>query len=192
VRTFTDASVEELAALLAARPADEIEAPELRRASVLIPLVPSERGWLVLFHRRSEMLRVHRGQIAFPGGGVEEGESVEAAVLRETEEEVGVPAERVRLLGRMDDVVTRTGFLVAPFVGVLPPEYVYVSQPSEVHEIFEVPIAELLSARNPVIRYIEYRGEKFPSYYYLYEQREIWGLTGRILKAFLDVARLAM
>jgi 8-oxo-dGTP pyrophosphatase MutT (NUDIX family) len=137
-------------------------------------------------------MRVHRGQIAFPGGGVEEGETVEQAALRETEEEVGVPPADVRLLGRMDDVVTRTGFLVAPLVGVLPPEYAYVSQPSEVHEIFEVPMSVLMSPGNPQIRYLDYRGEKFPSYYYIHEEREIWGLTGRILKAFLDVARLAV
>ena len=192
MRALSDAALERLGELLRERRADEIEMPDLRRAAVLIPLVPGTSGWCVLFHRRSETLRVHRGQIAFPGGAVEEGERLESAALRETEEEVGVPADEVRLIGRMDDVVTRTGFLVAPFVGVLPPKYDYVSQPSEVHEIFEVPLEELLAPRNPEVRYLEYRGEMFPSYYYVYGEREIWGLTGRMLKACLDVVRQAM
>lgn len=193
MRTLDDDGLTALERLLAERGADVIEAPELRRAAVLIPLVQVEEEWSIVFIRRAESMRVHKGQIAFPGGGVDEGESLETAALRETEEEVGVARSAVRLIGRLDDVVTRTGFLVAPFVGVIrerPSRY--VSHPDEVTEVFEVPLSVLFSSRNPEVRYLPYRGEQFPSYFYHHEGREIWGLTGRMLKAFLDVVRIAV
>jgi mutator protein MutT len=184
---FDDAALERLRAKLGARPAIEIEAPHLRRACVLIPLIRTATGWSVLFTRRSENLAAHSGQIAFPGGSVEAGETLEAAVVREAEEEVGIPPVHVELIGRLDDTVTNSGFLVAPFVGVIHEPIDYVMQESEVVEVFEVPLEVLLDPRNPEVRYVPFRKKRFPAYFYHHGSYEIWGLTGRMLKAFLDI-----
>lgn len=189
---FDDASLRRLRGHLAGRPAVEIESPQHRRACVLIPLIRDAGGWGVLLSRRAENLAAHSGQIAFPGGVVEPGEALAEAVIRETEEEVGIPRQHVELIGRLDDLVTHSGFLVAPFVGVVHGRVPYVLQESEVMEVFEVPLAVLLDGRNPEVRYVMFRDRRYPAYFYRYRQHEIWGLTGRMLKAFLDVVWQAL
>jgi mutator protein MutT len=184
---FDDAALHRLRGILANRPAIEIDAPQHRRACVLIPLIRNGGGWSILFTRRSENLAAHSGQIAFPGGSVESDETLEQAAIREAHEEVGIPPQHVELIGRLDDVITHSGFLVAPFAGVIHEPIEYVMQEAEVVEIFEVPLEALLDIRNPEVRYVPFRGKKYPAYFYRHEAYEIWGLTGRMLKAFLDV-----
>jgi 8-oxo-dGTP pyrophosphatase MutT (NUDIX family) len=183
---FDVGALTRLRKILSARPAMEIEAPHLKRAAVLVPLVPNEHGWSLLFSLRSVNLTAHSGQISFPGGGVNPGEALEAAAIREAHEEVGIAAERVEIIGRLDDLVTHSGFLVAPFAGVIDQRIDYVLQSSEVDEVFEVPIEALLSPQQPEVSYVTFRNKRYPVYYYRYERHEIWGLTGRILKHFLD------
>ena len=173
--------------VLAKRPAVEIQAPQHRRACVLIPLIRNAGSWSILFTQRAENLAAHSGQISFPGGSVENGETLEEAAVREAEEEVGIPRQSVELIGRLDDVVTHSGFLVAPFVGIIHERVEYVMQETEVVEIFEVPIEALLDIRNPEVRYVPFRARQYPAYFYHYGRYEIWGLTGRMLKAFLDL-----
>lgn len=184
---FDDAALERLREILVRRPAIEIDAPQHRRACVLIPLIRKNGGWSILFTRRSENLASHSGQIAFPGGSVEEGESLERAAVREAEEEVGIPSRHVELIGRLDDVITHSGFLVAPFAGVIHEPIEYVIQEAEVVEVFEVPIESLLDVSNPEVRYVPFRNRNYPAYFYHHGPYEIWGLTGRMLKAFLDL-----
>ena len=184
---FDDASLARLREIVGARPAVAIDAPQYRRACVLIALVRDDGHWSILFSRRSPNLAAHSGQIAFPGGAVEEGEALEQAAIREAEEEVGIPAERVELIGRLDDLITNSGFLVAPFVGIIHERIDYVLQEAEVDEVFEVPVDALLQPSQPEVRYVAFRTRQYPAYFYRYEQYEIWGLTGRILKGFLDL-----
>jgi mutator protein MutT len=181
---FDDAVLREI---LARRPAVEIDAPQHRRACVLIPLIRTPDGWSILFTQRAENLAAHSGQISFPGGALEDGETLEQAAIREAEEEVGIPPSAVELIGRLDDVITHSGFLVAPFVGVIHQPVEYVMQEAEVVEVFEVPLEALLDTRNPEVRYVAFREKKYPAYFYHYGRYEIWGLTGRMLKAFLDL-----
>ena len=189
---FTDASLERLRALLAQRPAIALDAPEYRRAAVLVPLVRDGDGWSILFSRRADNLAAHSGQIAFPGGAVEAGETLELAAVRETEEEVGIARDRVELIGRLDDIITNSGFLVAPFVGTIETRLEYILSESEVAEVFEVPIDALLAIDQPEVRYVPFRDKRFPAYFYRYDRYEIWGLTGRMLKAFLDLVWLTV
>jgi 8-oxo-dGTP pyrophosphatase MutT (NUDIX family) len=184
---FGDGSLARLRDVLENRPAIEIDAPQYRRACVLIPMIRHEGGWCIVFSRRSTNLAAHSGQIAFPGGAVEPGESLADAAIREAEEEVGIPRDQVEIIGRIDDLITNSGFLVAPFVGVLSKRVEYVLQEAEVDEVFEVPVDALLTAENPEVRFIPYREQSYPAYFYHYERFEIWGLTGRMLKAFLDL-----
>ncbi|HEX7151866.1 MAG TPA: CoA pyrophosphatase [Thermoanaerobaculia bacterium] len=184
---FADATLERLRELLVRRPSVEIHAPQHRRAAVLVPLIRHHDGWGLLLTKRAENLASHGGQIAFPGGAVEAGETLEEAAMREAEEEVGIPCAQVELIGRLDDLITHSGFLVAPFVGIVHERIDYVIQESEVVEVFEVPFSALLDPANPEVRYVPFRNKRFPAYFYHYEQYEIWGLTGRMLKAFLDL-----
>jgi len=186
-RRFDESALVRLRDRLARRAAIEIDAPDLRRASVLIPIICDRDRFSLIFSRRAENLAAHSGQIAFPGGGVENGESYQDAVLREAEEEVGIPPRAVEIIGRLDDLVTNSGFLVAPFVAVVNERIEYVMQESEVTEVFEVPVDALLDIRNPEVRYVTFRGRRYPAYFYHHDSYEIWGLTGRIVKAFLDL-----
>ena len=169
---FSDPSLGRLREILARRPAIEIDAPEYRRACVLVPIVRVNEAWSILFSRRSANLAAHSGQIAFPGGAVEE---------------VGIHRGAVELIGRLDDVITNSGFLVAPFVGVIRERIDYVLQEAEVTEVFEVPIEALLDIAQPEVRLVTFRDRKYPAYFYRHGDYEIWGLTARMLKAFLDL-----
>ena len=189
---FDDAALARLRDILARRPAIEIHAPQHRRACVLIPLIRNGGGWSILFTRRAENLAAHSGQISFPGGALENGETLEQAAIREADEEVGIPPRYVELIGRLDDVITHSGFLVAPFAGVIHEPVEYVMQEAEVVEIFEVPVEALLDVRNPEVRYVPFRQKRYPAYFYRYGDYEIWGLTGRMLKAFLDLVWQAL
>jgi 8-oxo-dGTP pyrophosphatase MutT (NUDIX family) len=184
---FDDRSLERLRVLLSARPAIEIDAPQYRRASVLVPLIRNHDNWSILFTRRAENMAAHSGQIAFPGGAVEEAETLLDAATREAWEEVGIPRQKVEIIGRLDDLITNSGFLVAPFVGVLHESPAYVMQESEVVEVFEVPVDALLDPAKPEVRYVAFRNRRYPAYYYVHKHYEIWGLTGRMLKSFLDL-----
>jgi 8-oxo-dGTP pyrophosphatase MutT (NUDIX family) len=192
VRPFDNAALERLRQVLDSRLAEEIEPGEHRRAAVLILLIPDGDSFRILFSHRSPDLRVHSGQISFPGGGAEPGEQLELAALRETEEEIGVPPDAVELIGRLDDIITRTGFVVAPFVGILLRSVEFRLHEVEVTHVYEVPAAVLLDRSNPEIRYLQYRDRTYPSYFYKHPPIEIWGLTARILKGFLDLVRLAV
>lgn len=189
---FDDAALGKLRVLLEQRTSIAIDAPALRRACVLIPLIRAHGRWSVLLTRRAENLAAHSGQIAFPGGGVEDGESLQDAATREADEEVGIPRSAVELIGRLDDLITNSGYLVAPFVGVIHDSVEYAMQESEVVDVFEVPIDALLDPAQPEVRYVSFRNRKYPAYFYSYAQYEIWGLTGRMLKAFLDLVWLAV
>ena len=192
MREFDEESIARLRGIFDVRKADRIEPEGLRPASVLVPLVNRGDGWSMVFSLRSDDLPVHGGQISFPGGALEEGEIPEQAAIRETEEEVGISRDGIELIGRLDDLIARTGFVVTPFVGVIQPQDEYKIQPTEVVEVFEAPMSVLLHPDNPEIRYLEYRKKTYPIYFYRHEAYEIWGITGRILKSFLDLARLTV
>ncbi len=113
----------------------------LRPAAVLVPLVDHPEGMGVILTQRTDHLNKHAGQISFPGGRIEETDvnAVDTA-LRETEEEIGLPREQIEIVGRLDDYVTGTGFVVAPIVGLIDPPYPLEPDPFEVADVFEVPL----------------------------------------------------
>src|SRR3989304_3539900 len=112
-----------------------------RPAAVLVPLLLNGGRWHLLFTRRTENVETHRGQVSFPGGRVEPGdEDAVAAALRETQEEIGVRPEDVRVLGSMDSLLTVTQYLITPVVGVLPWPYPLRPDPVEVAEVFQIPL----------------------------------------------------
>jgi 8-oxo-dGTP pyrophosphatase MutT (NUDIX family) len=157
-------------------------AGDLRAASVLVPIVARPGRPTVLFTQRTAHLKSHSGQISFPGGRAEEIDaSPERTALRETWEEVGLPAERIELLGRLSDYHTRTGYRITPVVGIVQPPFELRPDDNEVAEVFEVPLAFLLDERNHQRHSREYEGEQRHYFAIPYEDRYIWGATAGML-----------
>jgi 8-oxo-dGTP pyrophosphatase MutT (NUDIX family) len=153
---------------------------------VLLPLLAAPEGLLVLFTVRSSGMSSHAGQIAFPGGRVDEGETVEQAALRETEEEIGLRVKGAELWGRLDDQVSPARFVVTPVVAALAWPQTLVLNPGEVDEVFTAPLAEL-RALTPRSEARQLYGLSRRIHYYDWRGRLIWGMTANILKDFMDV-----
>ena len=160
----------------------------LRPAAVLVPLIDHPGGTAVLLTQRTAHLSAHAGQISFPGGRIEADDSDPiAAALRETEEEVGLPRDRVSVIGRLDTYVTGTGFEITPIVGIVEPPVVLAIDPFEVAEAFEVPLAFILDRRNHQ-RIERAVGAQSRCFFVLpYEGRNIWGATAGILVNLAEV-----
>jgi 8-oxo-dGTP pyrophosphatase MutT (NUDIX family) len=151
-------------------------------AAVLVPLVNRPNQLTVLFTQRSADLPDHPGQISFPGGRVEpEDPDAGATALREAEEEIGLPREKVSLLGRLAEYETVTGYRVKPVVGWIDPPFPIKPDPIEVADVFEVPLSFLLEPAN-LQRHFRMLGELRRDYYAIpYRDRYIWGATAAML-----------
>lgn len=155
---------------------------EPRPAAVLVPLINRAPGLHVLFTQRSADLPDHPGQISFPGGRIEPDDStIAAAALRETSEEIGLPAERVTVLGHLANYDTVTGYRVTPVVGWVEPPFDLDPDPVEVADIFEVPLAFLLDPANQQ-RHHRMLGTLRRDYWAIpFGERYIWGATAAML-----------
>ncbi len=165
----------------------------LREAAVLIPLVMHESGPTVLLTRRTSHLHDHAGQISFPGGGIEEhDETPVAAALRETEEEVGLRADSVEVLGSLPRYATATGYVVTPVVGLVTPGFALRIDAFEVEEVFEPPLAFLMNPLHHERRLVELDGMRRTFYAMPYEAGRryfIWGATAAMLRNFYHLLR---
>lgn len=164
----------------------EAERPErtLRPAAVLIPVIAGQDGATVLMTRRSDSLASHSGQIAFPGGRLDPGETAVEAALREAFEEVALDPALVEVLGVGDAYETGTGFLVTPVVAWLGATPATTPALDEVAEVFEVPWDFLMDPGNH--RRDSYDREGQPRRWYwaiTHEERYIWGVTAGIVRA---------
>jgi 8-oxo-dGTP pyrophosphatase MutT (NUDIX family) len=162
--------------------------PGLRRAAVLVPLYVDDGEPQVLFTRRTETVEHHKGQISFPGGAADPADSTpESTALRETEEELGIPPDRVEVLGALDDLPTNvSGFVVAPVVAIIPHPFPFRVNSAEIAELLTVPLRVF---RDPSRRRVERRtrgGASFDVYFYRHGADEIWGVTAHIMKGFVD------
>jgi 8-oxo-dGTP pyrophosphatase MutT (NUDIX family) len=166
------------------------EGSRLRAASVLLPLVERGAGLSLILTRRAALLKHHPGQVAFPGGKQEPGDaSPLAAALREAEEEIGLAGACVEPLGALDPHETVTGFVVTPFVGLVPGSFRPRPEPAEVEEVFEVPLAFVLDPANLQVHGRKWQGVTRRYYAIPYGPHYIWGATARMLKNFADRMR---
>jgi 8-oxo-dGTP pyrophosphatase MutT (NUDIX family) len=165
--------------LLAGDLGEDSSAP-LREAAVLVAITDRPDPGVILTHR-SHALRDHGGQIAFPGGRIDEGESAEAAALREAWEELRLDPAHVRIIGRADHYRTITGFGVTPVLATIPPDLPLVANPGEVDDWFEAPLAFLLDPANHHSRSALYDGRQRSYYEIMWQQRRIWGATAAML-----------
>ncbi|HVH31291.1 MAG TPA: CoA pyrophosphatase [bacterium] len=182
----------ELARLVRTRLADRtrrtIIAPELRRAAVLLPLHEQGGEPYVLFTRRTETVETHKGQISFPGGAADPHDAgVQSTALRETQEEMGIPPQQVEVLGVLDDLPTTvSGFVVAPVVGIIPYPYPFRINSAEIAEVLTVPLRVFRDPSRLRVERRERQGRRIDVYFYRYDKHEIWGVTARIVKGFVD------
>ena len=162
---------------------DDIDLPPgdtLLPAAVLIALTDrAEPG--VILTQRTETMRKHAGQIAFPGGRIDPGEDIVTAALREAEEEIALPRERVTVIGQADTYRTVTGFQVTPVIGVIPPDLVLHPSEAEVANVFEVPLEFLLDSGNHVEASVEWQGHERHYYEIIWNDRRIWGATAAMI-----------
>lgn len=183
-----------------------------RRAyAVLVPLVERGGDYDVLYEVRARTLRRQPGEVCFPGGRMEPGETPEACALRETWEELAIPPERIRLLGQLDFIAHRANFLMQPVLGLVDGGALEGMRPgpAEVEEVFCVPLSHLLNTAP-----IEYEYELIPTPavnfpyevigiprdyqwqngkenvpVYPWQGRAIWGLTGRITRNLVQICK---
>ena len=157
-----------------------------RRAAVVALLTPAGTTWNIPFIVRPDHMPEHAGQISFPGGMVEPGESNRAAALREVGEELGVDAG-IQLVGHLSELyVFVSDFCVTPWIGVLDREPLWKPNPHEVSELLEVSVDYLLTT--PVRRFLVQRGPlAFEAPYYGWQRHKIWGATAMILSELLEV-----
>ncbi len=159
----------------------------LRCAAVLIPLVWHEREWHLLFTRRTDTVESHKGQVSFPGGSCDEGETTpEQTALREAEEEIGLNPSEVKILGRLTNLITITYFRVTPVVGVVKWPAVFRVGEHEVARVFTIPLGWLA---NPSNRWqFERPGTRRSLIaYHPYDGELLWGATARMTVDFLNV-----
>ena len=159
------------------------EKPTLRDSAVLIPVVAREEGFGVLLTRRADTLSSHTGQIAFPGGRCDEGETPVQAALREAREEIGLDPAFVDPVGLSDRYETITGYAVTPVVALVRPGFMLAPSPAEVAEVFEVPFAFLMNPGNHKREFFERDGHKRWFYAMPWQGKYIWGATAGMLRA---------
>lgn len=155
-------------------------------AAVLVPLICRDDGVHVLLTQRTAHLSKHAGQIAFPGGRLDEGETPLQAALRETQEETGIDPRFVTPLGFLDGYLTVTGYLVNPVVALLNHGYTLVPQADEVADIFDVPLPFLMTPANRETHTREWQGLTRQYYAYPFGERYIWGATAGMIKNMED------
>lgn len=157
-------------------------ARDLKPAGVLIPIIQRPDACTVLFTKRSPHLRYHAGQVSFPGGRMEPGDAdILATALRETHEEVGIEPSRVEVAGFLPPLPTVSGYAVTPAVGLVPPDVVIVTDPTEVERAFEVPLDFLLEPGNRRPAWRDVHGVRVSVSEYRYAAERIWGATASIL-----------
>lgn len=160
----------------------------LRDAAVLILLVPQADGSFgILFTERTKTLHAHAGQISFPGGGVEKADADnKATALREASEEIGLDPKNARVIGELEDYVTRTGFRVKPVVAVLEKPQDWTPNPDEVAKIFEVPLEYMLKPGSLQEESLVFEGGERWFYALNYGGNHIWGATAGMLHSFAE------
>ena len=162
---------------------------KLASSAVLVPIFSKYNQHHILFTQRSNQVAYHKGQVSFPGGAHSEiDSSFLDTALRESWEELGLEAKDVEIIGELDDIITTTsGFIISPFVGIIPYPYEFKKNPAEIDEIFDVPLSALLddSNFNQTDQIID--DEPITIYSYEYAGWVIWGATARIVKQLLDI-----
>ena len=159
-----------------------------KKAAVVIPLFYKESEPCLLFTKRTDKVEHHKGQISFPGGAHEPGDrDLLQTALRETWEEMGIRRKDMTVIGRTDNFLTNTNFMVTPFVAHFPHPYTYHINEDEIDEVIEVPLRRLMQPDIFKIEKWQRNGILWDIHYYRYNGQVIWGVTGFLLSNFLSL-----
>lgn len=162
----------------------------IRKSAVLVALVEINHTLHVVLTKRSPHLRHHPGQISFPGGKVEKHDpNIVATALREAQEEIGLAADSVAILGQLPEYRTLTGFTITPVIALLSQLQHYSIDQNEVAQVFHVPLQHFIDQRNHITITVERQKRKHPIYYMPYNEYNIWGATAAILKDLCENLR---
>ncbi len=167
--------------------ADGPQIETLKCAAVLVPLLQQGGEWHLLFTRRTDQVESHKNQVSFPGGACDEGETTpEETALREAYEELGLPPQSVRVLGRLAPLITITAYRVTPVVGIIPWPLVLRPATMEVARVFTIPLAWLADPSNRWEFYMPGR-EHSLIVYHPFDGELLWGATARITVNLIEV-----
>lgn len=172
------------------RPAASLQTPANIQfdAAVLVALLDVNAEPSILLTKRAEHLRIHPGEIAFPGGKMDDAdEHLLATALREAEEEVALPVELFHPLGVLDQRVTRSNLRVTPWVGYLAQQPALSANPDEIAEIFTAPLSFFSTPKNLTWDYVIYRGKPRYVAYYQYREYRVWGMTAMVIVNLMNV-----
>jgi 8-oxo-dGTP pyrophosphatase MutT (NUDIX family) len=165
----------------------QIEGLKLRDAAVLVPVVDEGDDASVIFTLRTSTLRKHSGQIAFPGGAIDPGDaSPEMAAVREAQEEIGLADIFVEPVARLPNYLAATGFRITPVLAVVKPGFDLVINPSEVDDVFQVPLSFLMDPGHHVTDSMVWQGVERRFYRMPYGARMIWGITAGIVRTLYE------
>ncbi len=166
---------------------DLTDETRLKCAAVLVPLIWENEEWHLLFTRRTDKVESHKGQVSFPGGACDEGETTaEQTALREAEEEIGLNPSDVKVLGRLANMITISNFRVTPVVGVIQWPTVFRLGEHEVARVFTIPLRWLANASNRWQFEMHGRRRSLIAYH-PYDGELLWGATARMTVDFLKV-----
>ena len=178
----------ELESLLATRPPQPVNGPDVRPAAVLLLVFPKDGQYYVHVQKRSLRLNSHAGEACFPGGKPKpQDKDLLATALREAQEEECINPEDVTILGRLNDTPTRTGYAMKVFVGTIPQPYPYRPNPEEVDEVVDVPLTALQDPANWREEARWEDGGLTTAHSYAYGPHIIYGATAKVIREFLDV-----
>lgn len=158
-----------------------------REAAILIPYYKENDQEYIILTRRTHELNHHGGQIAFPGGAYDDkDQDLWTTALRETQEEIGLSPDDITLVKKLNQQITPTGFRVTPFVGKIKEPQRLKPNPTEISEVFSVPLDHLRNPTHLELKTVTYKGKEFPDPHFHYQDYVIWGMTGRVLYEFLE------
>ncbi len=163
---------------------------DARCAAVLIPLVRFGNEWHLVYTRRTDIVETHKGQVSFPGGACDPGETTpEQTALREAEEEIGLHPEDVRVLGQLNPMITITSYRVSPVVGIIPWPYTFKVESDEVARVFTIPLSFLMEKKN---RWeFKLPGRRYGLIvYHPFDGELLWGATAIMTDSFLKILEL--
>jgi 8-oxo-dGTP pyrophosphatase MutT (NUDIX family) len=173
---------------LANRVVERVDDVGLMPSAVMVLLYLKGGEYCVLLNKRSEEVEHHKGEISFPGGArdPEDRDSL-ATALRETEEEMGIKRSDVTVIGEMDEIVTRSGFLVNVFTGTIEHPYTFKPSAIEIAEVLEFPVSALTDPANRRSETRWQEGNPITSYSYAHEKHVVFGATARILQSCIEI-----
>lgn len=169
-------------------PRRKLSIAEYHRAGVLVPLIQVAGTYDLLFMKRTDSVETHKGQISFPGGMMDDGDSdIVQTALREAHEELGINPADVTVVGSLDDLATPSRFVITPVVGLIEVPPLFVPNTTEVADVFQVPLEFFADPENGRVEIRRFKGENHEVWFYESGSHTIWGATAMIIRSLLRI-----